>query len=106
MVKQIISEVTNEKLEEVINLQEKMGNPFIVLVKPRAKKNVVEFDSDTAAFDIVEDKLVFDFLEIEGFELNIGKIKKIVYEEFGKDKLVIHIYLKHGNVYILHFMDK
>ena len=104
MVKQVITKITKDELEKVINLQEEIGNPFIVLVKPRAKENVIEFDSDTAAFDVIENNLVFDFWEIEGFKIRLDKIKKIIYEDLGKGMLIVHLHLKYGNDYMLHFM--
>lgn len=103
MLKQFITNITRKELEKVINLQDEIGNPFIVLHKPRAKESIIEFDSDTAAFDIINNELVFDFLEMEGFSLDINKIKKIVYEELEKGMLIIHLHLKYGNDYVLHF---
>ena len=56
MTKQIS---TKEELIKVVDLQEEFGNPYIVIHKPKNKNKIVEFDSDTATFDIIEDKSSF-----------------------------------------------
>lgn len=103
MVNQAITNVTSKELEKLVNLQEEISNPFIMLIKPRAKEKVKIFDSDTAVFIVDEDKLIFNFWELDGFEFPISMIKEIVYEELDTDMLIVHICLKYGNSYMLHF---
>lgn len=93
-----------EDLNKAIDLQEKFGNPYIVIHKPKAKNKIVEFDSDTAAFDIVEDSVMFNFWEIEGFKVKLDKIKSIIFEKFSEKITVVHIGLKNNNTIMLHFL--
>ena len=95
-----------EELTKVIDLQEGLGNPFIVIHKPKNKNNIVEFDSDTAVFDIVEDKVMFGFWEIEGFNIKMNDIKSVVFENAFTDMTIVHIELKNGNTIMLNFLPK
>ena len=92
-----------EELNKVIDLQEELGNPYIVIHKPRSKEKIVEFDSDTAAFDIVENELIFDFWEIEGFTVKLDKIKEIT-KDIINNMTIIYLKLKYGNTIMLHFV--
>lgn len=92
-----------EDLNKAIDLQEELGNPFIVIHKPKAKEKVTIFDSDTAAFDIVEDTVMFDFWEIEGFTIALNKIKLVIIEVID-DMTIVYLKLKYGNTIMLHFM--
>ena len=93
----------NEDLNKAINLQEEFGNPFIVIHKPKAKNKIVEFDSDTAAFDIVGNELMFDFWEIEGFTISLNKIRSVITEVID-NMTIVYLKLKYGNTIMLHFM--
>jgi hypothetical protein len=93
-----------EELSKAIDMQEEFGNPFIVIHKP--KNNIVEFDSDTAVFDIVEDKVMFDFWEIEGFNIKMTDIKSVVFENAFTDMTIVHVKLKNGNTVMLNFLHK
>lgn len=93
-----------EELNKAIDLQDELGNPFIVIYKPKAKEDIVMFDSDTAAFDIVEDTVMFDFWEIEGFTISINKIKSIVTKVID-NMTIVYLNLKYGNTIMLHFMN-
>ena len=95
-----------EELNKVIDLQDEIGNPFIVphiIHKPRAKEKIVEFDSDTAAFDISGNDLLFDFCEIEGFTIVLNKIKSVVTKVID-NMTIVYLNLKYGNTIMLHFM--
>jgi glycerophosphoryl diester phosphodiesterase len=92
-----------EELNKVIDLQETAGNPFIVIHKPRAKESIVEFDSDTAAFDIVGNDLVFDFWELEGFTIALNRIKEVVTETIDNMTIIL-LRLKYGKTIMLHFL--
>lgn len=92
-----------EELNKVIDLQDEIGNPFITIHKPRAKEKIVEFDSDTATFDIVENELMFDFWEIEGFTVKLDKIKEIT-KDIINNMTIIYLKLKYGNTIMLHFV--
>lgn len=93
-----------EELNKAIELQEEFGNPFIAIHKPKAKNKIVEYDSDTAAFDIVNDELIFDFWEIVGFKVRLDKIKSIIFEKFSEGMTIVHIGLKNKNTIMLHFI--
>jgi hypothetical protein len=93
-----------EELNKAINMQEEFGNPFIVVYKPKNKNKIVEFDSDTAAFDIVENTVMFDFWEMDGFNVKLDKIKSILFEKFSDAMTIVHISLKNKNTVMLHFM--
>ena len=93
-----------EDLNKAIKMQDEFGNPYIVIHKPKEKNKIIEFDSDTAAFDIVEDSVMFDFWEIEGFTVKLDKIKSIIFETAIKEMTVVHIGLKNGNTVMLHFL--
>lgn len=95
-----------EELNKVIDLQEELGNPFIMIYKPKAKEKIVIFDSDTAAFDISEENLIFDFCEIEGFSIKLKDIKSVVFENVFTEMTTVHIKLKKGNTVILNFSPK
>ena len=95
-----------EDLNKAIDLQEELGNPFIVIHKPRAKEKIVEFDSDTAVFDIVDDKVMFDFWELEGFNIKMTDIKSVVFENAFMDMTIAHVKLKNGNTVMLNFLHK
>lgn len=95
-----------EELNKAIDMQEEFGNPFIVIHKPKNKNKIVEFDSDTAVFDIVEDKVMFDFWEIEGFNIKMIDIKSVVFENAFTDMTTTHIKLKNGNTIMLNFLLK
>lgn len=92
-----------EELRKVIDLQEELGNPFVVMHKPRAKESIKMLDSDTAAFDIIENELVFDFWEIEGFTIALDKIKEVVTEVIDNITMVF-IKLKYGKTIMLNFL--
>lgn len=92
-----------EELNKVIDLQEELGSPFIVIHKPRAKEKIVEFDSDTATFDIVENELMFDFWEIEGFTISLNKIRSVITKVID-NITIVYLNLKYGNTIMLHFM--
>ena len=93
-----------EELNKAIDLQEELGNPYIVIHKPKAKEKIVEFDSDTAVFDIVEDTVMFDFWEIEGFNIKLDKIKSIITKVID-NMTIVYLNLKYGNTIMLHFMN-
>ena len=95
--------MNKEDLNKVIDLQEELGNPYIVIYKKRAKNKIVEYDSDTVAFDIVENELIFDFWEIEGFTVKLDKIKEITKDIFN-NMTIIYLKLKYGNTVMLHFV--
>ena len=90
-----------EKLNEVIEMQEELGNPFIAIHKPKAKNKIVEYDSDTCAFDIVEDKLLFEFFEIEGFSVKLNNIVDVIIQKF-KEMVLTTIKLRNGNSILIH----
>jgi len=92
-----------EELNKAIGLQEELGNPYIVIHKPRSKGKIVEYDSDTAAFDIVENELMFDFWEIEGFTVKLNKIKSVITKTID-NMTIVYLNLKYGNTIMLHFM--
>lgn len=92
-----------EELNKAIDLQDEIGNPFIVIHKPRAKEKIVEFDSDTATFDIVENELMFDFWEIEGFTISLNKIGSVITKVID-NMTIVYLNLKYGNTIMLHFM--
>jgi hypothetical protein len=92
-----------EELTKVIELQEELGNPFITIHKPKAKEKITIFDSDTAVFDIVDNELMFDFWEIEGFTVNLNKIKSIITKVID-NMTIVYLNLKYGNTIMLHFM--
>lgn len=92
-----------EDLSKVIDLQDEIGNPLIIIHKPRAKEKIVEFDSDTAAFDISSNDLLFDFWEIEGFTIALNKIKSVITEVID-NMTIVYLNLKYGNTIMLHFM--
>ena len=92
-----------EELNKAIDLQDEIGNPFIVIHKPRAKEKIVEFDSDTAAFDISGNDLLFDFWEIEGFTISLNKIRSVITEVID-NMTIVYLKLKYGNTIMLHFM--
>lgn len=94
-----------EELNKAINIQEEFGNPFIVVYKPKNKNKIVEFDSDTAVFDIINDEVVFDFWDLEGFKVKMENIKSIVFEKFSEAMTIVHIKLKNSNTVMLHFMN-
>ena len=94
-----------EELNKAINMQEEFGNPFIVVYKPKNKNKIVEFDSDTAVFDIINDEVVFDFWDLEGFKVKMENIKSIVFEKFSEAMTIVHIKLKNSNTVMLHFMN-
>lgn len=91
-----------EDLNKAIDLQEELGNPFITIHKPKAKEKITIFDSDTAAFDIVEDTVMFDFWEIEGFTIKLERIKSIVTKVID-NMTIVYLNLKYGNTIMLHF---
>lgn len=97
--------MSKEDLSKVVDLQEELGNPFIVIHKPKAKNKIVEFDSDTAAFDIMNDEMLFDFWELEGFSIGLDKIKKVVTEVID-NTTIVYLKLKYGNTVMLHFMSR
>jgi hypothetical protein len=92
-----------EELRKTIDLQDELGNPYIIIHKPRAKEKILEFDSDTATFDISEDNLLFDFWEIEGFTIALNKIKSVVTKAID-NMTIVYLNLKYGNTIMLHFM--
>lgn len=92
-----------EDLNKAIDLQEELGNPFITIHKPRAKEKITIFDSDTAAFDIVDNEAMFDFWEIEGFTISLNKIKSVITEVID-NMTIVYLNLKYGNTIMLHFM--
>lgn len=92
-------------LSKVVDLQEKFGNPFIVIHKPKAKNKIAEYDSDTAAFDIMNDEVLFDFWELEGFSVRLDKIKLVVTNVID-NMTVVYLKLKYGNTIMLHFMSR
>ena len=92
-----------EDLNKAIEMQEELGNPFIVIHKPKAKEDIVIYNSDTAAFDIVEDTVMFDFWEIEGFTISLNKIKSVVTKVID-NMTIVYLNLKYGNTIMLHFM--
>ncbi len=92
-----------EELNKAIDLQDEIGNPYIIIHKPRAKEKIVEFDSDTAAFDISGNDLLFDFWEIEGFTIALDKIKSVVTKVID-NMTIVYLNLKYGNTIMLHFM--
>jgi len=102
-MKKVVNVMIKEELNKVIDLQEGLGNPYIVIHKPRAKEKIVEFDSDTAAFDIMENELMFDFWEIEGFTVNLNKIKSIITKVID-NMTIVYLNLKYGNTIMLHFI--
>lgn len=93
-----------EELNKAIDLQDEIGNPFIVIHKPRAKEKIVEFDSDTAAFDIVENELMFDFWEIEGFTISLNKIRSVITKVID-NMTIVYLNLKYGSTIMLHFVN-
>jgi hypothetical protein len=95
-----------EELNKAIDMQEEFGNPFIVIHKPKAKNKIVEFDSDTAAFDMQEDNVMFDFWELEGFNIKMTDIKSVVFENAFTEMTIVHIKLKNGNTVMLNFLHK
>jgi len=101
----MVLELIKENLNKANNMQEEFGNPYIVIHKPKAKNKIVEFDSDTAAFDIVENELMFDFWEIEGFTVKLDKIKSVLFEKFSEGMTIVHIGLKNRNTIMLHFIN-
>lgn len=92
-----------EELNKAVDLQDEIGNPFIVIHKPRAKEKIVKFDSDTAAFDIVENELMFDFWEIEGFTISLNKIESVITKVID-NMTIVYLNLKYRNTIMLHFM--
>jgi len=97
--------MSKEDLSKVVDLQEELGNPFIVMHKPKAKNKIVEYDSDSAAFDIMNDEMLFDFWELEGFSIGLDKIKKVVTEVID-NMTIVYLKLKYGNTIMLHFMSR
>lgn len=95
-----------EELNKAIELQEEFGNPVIIIYRPKNKNKIVEFDSDTAVFDIVEDTVMFDFWEIEGFNIKMSDIKSVVFKNAFTEMTTVHIKLKNGNTVMLSFMNK
>ena len=100
----MVLELIKEELNKAIDLQEEFGNPFIVIHKPKAKDKITIFDSDTAAFDIVKNELMFDFWEIEGFKVKLDKIKSVIFEKFSEEMTTVHIKLKNNNAVMLNFL--
>lgn len=94
-----------EELSKVIEMQEEFSNPYMVVYKPNNKKKLVEYDSDTCAFDIVEDKLLFGFWDYEDFSVKLKNIKSILFENFSQEMTIVHIGLKNSNEIMLHFMS-
>lgn len=94
-----------KELTKVIEMQEEFNNPFMVVYKPNNKKKLVEYDSDTCVFDILENELIFDFWEIEGFKVKLDKIKSVIFEKFSEGMTIVHIGLKNSNEIMLHFMS-
>jgi hypothetical protein len=97
--------MSKEDLSKVVDLQEELGSPFIVIHKPKAKNKIVEYDSDTAVFDIMDDELIFDFWELEGFSIGLDKIKRVVIEVID-NMTIVYFKLKYGNTVMLHFMSR
>lgn len=95
-----------EEVNKAIDLQEEFGNPFIIIHKPKNKTKIVEFDSDTAAFDIMDDIVMFDFWEIKGFNVKMEDIKSVVFENAFTEMTTVHIKLKNGNTVMLNFLSK
>jgi hypothetical protein len=95
--------MNKEELIKVIDLQEEIGSPYIVIHKPKAKNKIVEFDSDTAAFDIVDSELMFDFWDIEGFTVKLDRIKEIT-KSVVDGLTIVYLKLKYGNTIMLHFV--
>jgi len=100
----MVLELIKEELNKAIDLQEEFGSPFIVIHKPKAKDKITIFDSDTAAFDIVKNELMFDFWEIEGFKVKLDKIKSVIFEKFSEEMTTVHIKLKNNNAVMLNFL--
>lgn len=93
-----------EDLNKAIDLQEEFGNPCIVIHKPRAKEKFQEYDSDSMAFGICNDEVVFDFWSMEGFTVKLNKIKSILFEKFSDTMTIVHICLKYGKEVMLLFV--
>ncbi len=92
-----------EELIKVVDLQEELGNPFIVIHKPKAKNKIVEYDSDTSAFDIMNDEVMFDFWELEGFSIELNRIKSVLTKVIN-NMTIVYLKLKYGNTVMLYFM--
>lgn len=94
-----------DDLMKVINMQEDYNNPYMTIYKPNNKKKIVEYDSDTCAFDIVEDNLLFGFWDYEDFSIKLKNIKSVLFEKFSEGMTIVHINLKNRNTIMLHFMN-
>ncbi len=94
-----------DNLMQVISLQDYSKEILVIYIKPKSKNKVIEYDSDTVAFDIVEDKLLFDFWDIEGFEIKIDKIKEVRFKKFDDNMKIAYVVLKNGNTIMIHLMN-
>jgi hypothetical protein len=102
--RRIIMLSVKEELSKAIDLQDELGNPLIVMCKNRAKEKITIFDSNTAVFDIVNNEVLFDFWEIEGFSIKLDKIKSVITEVID-NMTTVYLKLKYGNTVMLHFMS-
>lgn len=90
-------------LQQAIELQETTSGILVIYVKPRNKNNVIVYDTDTASFDIVEDKLIFYFWDdtYKDFHIKLNNIKSVHFEE-SNDMIISVIHLKNGNTVLVH----
>lgn len=95
-----------EELNRAIDMQDEFGNPFIVTHKPKNKNTIKIYDTDSSAFYIVNDEVVFDFWDLKGFKIKLEDVKSIVFENAFTEMTIVHIKLKNGNTIMLHFMNK
>lgn len=92
-----------EELNRAIDMQDEIGSPFIVVHKPKNKNKIKMYDTDSSAFDIVNDEVIFDFWDLEGFKVKLENIKSIVFEKFSEAMTIVHIKLNNSNTVMLHF---
>lgn len=94
-----------DKLEEITQLEDVTNEIFVVYVKPKNKNKVVVYDTGSAAFDIVNNMLVFDFWEYKSFKIDLNNIKDVSIERFDDNMTIAYILLKNGNTIMIHFMN-
>lgn len=94
-----------DKLEEIIQLEDKSSNILVVYVKPRNKNNVIVYDTDMAAFDIVDNSLLFNFREYKSFGIDLNNIKDVNIEKFDDNMTIAYLVLTNGNTIMIHFMN-
>jgi radical SAM superfamily enzyme YgiQ (UPF0313 family) len=75
----------------------------VLRVMIKNKNKIKMYDTDSSAFDIVDNEIIFDFWDLDGFKVKLENIKSIVFEKFSEAMTIVHIKLNNSNTVMLHF---